>query len=78
MLANLQSAMRQLDEEFRCVLVLRDIEEMAYDQIAEALSIPVGTVRSRLFRARLALRQKMAEVYPDDDLIGRGEGLARG
>jgi RNA polymerase sigma-70 factor, ECF subfamily len=64
MIAHLHKALRQLDEEFRSVLVLRDVEEMDYQQIAEILALPVGTVKSRLFRARLALRQKMCALYP--------------
>lgn len=55
----LRAALAQLDEQFRAVLVLRDIDLMDYQQIAEVLSIPVGTVKSRLFRARLALRQQL-------------------
>lgn len=45
-----------LDPDMRAVLVLRDMQELEYQQIAEALKVPVGTVKSRLFRARLALR----------------------
>lgn len=49
-------ALQRLDEEFRIVLVLRDVEGCDYDRIADILEVPVGTVKSRLFRARLALR----------------------
>ncbi len=45
-----------LDPDMRAVLVLRDMQELEYQHIANALEIPVGTVKSRLFRARLALR----------------------
>jgi len=41
------------------VLVLRDIEQLDYAQISQTLDIPIGTVKSRLFRARLALRQEV-------------------
>lgn len=61
-LERLRLAIAGLDEEFRAVLVLRDIDEMDYAQIAEVLSVPVGTVKSRLFRARLALREKMVQL----------------
>lgn len=54
-------ALAELDETFRAVLVLRDVEQMDYQGVAEALELPVGTVKSRLFRARLALRQKLAD-----------------
>jgi RNA polymerase sigma-70 factor (ECF subfamily) len=64
MLAHLQTALTSLDEEFRSVLVLRDIEEMDYQQIATVLDVPIGTVKSRLFRARLALRHEMLKLCP--------------
>jgi RNA polymerase sigma-70 factor (ECF subfamily) len=66
--ARLYAALRALDEEFRAVLVLRDIEELDYQQIGQALALPLGTVKSRLFRARLALRQIMLEA--DRDPLG--------
>lgn len=48
-----------LDDEHRAVIVLRDLESMHYDQIATILEVPVGTVKSRLYRARMALREKL-------------------
>lgn len=54
-------ALAELDETFRAVLVLRDVEQMDYHGVAEVLELPVGTVKSRLFRARLALRQKLVD-----------------
>jgi RNA polymerase sigma-70 factor (ECF subfamily) len=53
-------ALDELSTEYRMILVLREIEGCRYDQIAEILELPVGTVRSRLFRARLALRDQLA------------------
>lgn len=55
----LRLAISRLDESARSMLVLRDFEEMDYAEIAEVLEIPIGTVKSRLFRARLALRSLM-------------------
>lgn len=52
----------ELDEEFRCVVVLRDIEEMNYEQISDVLDIPVGTVKSRLYRARCLLQEKLKDL----------------
>lgn len=49
-------ALVQLDDDQRIVLVLREIEELDYQAIAEVLGLPIGTVRSRLHRARLAMR----------------------
>ena len=49
-------AMMHLDPDMRAVLVLRDMQDLEYQSIAHSLEIPIGTVKSRLFRARLALR----------------------
>jgi RNA polymerase sigma-70 factor (ECF subfamily) len=49
-------AMMQLDPDMRAVLVLRDMQDLEYQSIAHSLEVPIGTVKSRLFRARLALR----------------------
>jgi RNA polymerase sigma-70 factor (ECF subfamily) len=51
-----ESALRQLPEAFRTVVVLREIEGFAYEEIAEILSVNLGTVKSRLTRGRSALR----------------------
>jgi RNA polymerase sigma-70 factor (ECF subfamily) len=55
-LATLEKLLRKLSDEFRSIVVLRDIEGLSYSEIAEALEIPLGTVESRLFRARQELR----------------------
>ncbi len=52
----LQEAMNRLSHEHREVLILKDIEGMKYEEIAEILGVPIGTIRSRLHRARLELR----------------------
>lgn len=54
-------AMQQLAPEARAVVVLRDIEELDYAQIAKILEVPTGTVKSRLFRARMALREQLSD-----------------
>ena len=54
------AALAELSTEYRTILVLREIDGCRYEQIAEILEMPVGTVRSRLFRARLALRAELA------------------
>ncbi len=53
----LREEISKLPEEFRAALVLREMEGANYDEIAETLKIPIGTVRSRLHRARQALRE---------------------
>ena len=55
-MATLEKLLRKLSDEFRSIVVLRDIEGLSYSEIAETLEIPLGTVESRLFRARLELR----------------------
>jgi len=54
-----QLALDGLPEEFRTALVLREIEDLTYDQIASLLSVPIGTVRSRLARARALMRVRL-------------------
>jgi RNA polymerase sigma-70 factor, ECF subfamily len=51
-----QQALNQLSPEHRAVLVLKDMEGRKYEEMAELLEVPIGTVRSRLHRARLELR----------------------
>lgn len=55
----------RLDESLKSVLVLRDFEQMDYKQMAEVLGVPVGTVKSRLFRARVSLRMAMSPKAPE-------------
>jgi RNA polymerase sigma-70 factor (ECF subfamily) len=55
-------AIARLPEEYRTVLVLREMEGYCYETIAEVLDLPVGTVRSRLHRARMQLREQLKEV----------------
>jgi RNA polymerase sigma-70 factor (ECF subfamily) len=54
-----QDALEQLPVPFREVILLCDLEEMSYQEIAEALAIPIGTVMSRLSRARRAMREQI-------------------
>lgn len=53
------AALGRLDSEYRAVLVMRDIEGFDYVQMASVLDLPLGTLKSRLFRARLALRDEL-------------------
>ena len=57
----IQEAIGGLDEEQKLVLILRDIENMSYDMIAEITGLPLGTVKSRLHRARMRLKEKLEE-----------------
>ena len=62
--AALHRAIAELAEDRRIVVVLRDLEGLAYEEIAAALALPVGTVRSRLHRARLDLKEKLERFFP--------------
>jgi RNA polymerase sigma-70 factor (ECF subfamily) len=54
-------ALHELPEEFREAVILSDIHELSYKEIAHALNIPLGTVRSRIFRGRKLLRETLAD-----------------
>lgn len=56
-----QKALDGLQPEFRMVLILSDVEEYSYEEISEIMGTPVGTVRSRLHRARAAVKQKLLQ-----------------
>lgn len=56
----IQDAISSLDDEHRLVLVLRDIQNLTYDEITSITGLPLGTVKSRLHRARMALKDKLA------------------
>lgn len=75
MLVHLQTALGRLGEDFRSVIILRDIEEMDYQQMADVLAVPVGTIKSRLFRARLSLRHEMLRLCPPQRNTGSAAGL---
>ncbi|MBL8752416.1 MAG: sigma-70 family RNA polymerase sigma factor [Planctomycetes bacterium] len=55
-LAKVRACVQQLPDEFRAAVVLRDMESLSYEEIAEALELPIGTVRSRIHRGRLLLQ----------------------
>ena len=61
-----QAALATLSDEHRAVLVLREIDGCCYETIADMLDLPVGTVRSRLHRARLQLREQLKGVLQAD------------
>ncbi len=71
----LQRLIAALPEELRVVIILREFMELAYDEIARLLHIPLGTVKSRLNRARNLLYQQLCTQYPEllsapyDDLV---------
>ncbi len=56
-------ALAALDDDEREILVLRDVQGLPYDEIAQVLGAPLGTVKSRVNRARLAFKEKFKELY---------------
>lgn len=60
-----ERALRQIPEELRVLIHFADIEGFSYKEISDILSIPMGTVMSRLFRARNLLEKSMASFYPN-------------
>ncbi|MEO8587505.1 MAG: sigma-70 family RNA polymerase sigma factor [Acidobacteriota bacterium] len=56
----LRAAIRALPEEFRAAVLLRDLEGLSYEEVADVLAVPIGTVRSRLARGRALLKEKLS------------------
>jgi RNA polymerase sigma-70 factor (ECF subfamily) len=59
----IENAIRELEEPYRSIVILREIDELAYDEIASALTMPLNTVKVYLHRARKMLREKLKGVY---------------
>ncbi|HEV3203707.1 MAG TPA: sigma-70 family RNA polymerase sigma factor, partial [Gemmataceae bacterium] len=62
----IQEALNRLSPDHRTVLILKDMEDQKYETIAEILEVPIGTVRSRLHRARLELRMVLLKEEPKE------------
>jgi len=63
----IRSAIDNLPDEMRTAIMLREFEGMSYEEIAEAMECPVGTVRSRIFRAREAIDNKLNPLLTNGD-----------
>ncbi|MGA0585677.1 RNA polymerase sigma factor RpoE [Dyella sp. KRB-257] len=59
------AAVQALPEELRTAITLREVEGLSYEDIAEAMNCPIGTVRSRIFRAREAIDEKLRPLLSD-------------
>jgi len=68
-----EQELRKVPEPYRTTLILRDLEEMSYEEIAEVLEVSLGTVKSRLTRGREALRQRLASYVRE---VGNELGLS--
>ncbi len=71
-----KAALESLPPYFRIVAILSDIQGFTYQEIADILDIPIGTVRSRLSRARGMLQEKLREYARDRGLIGDARNIA--
>ena len=61
----ISAAIDELPEKYREPIVLRHAADLSYDEIAEALELPIGTVKTRIFRARDALRQSLGDLFEE-------------
>jgi RNA polymerase sigma-70 factor (ECF subfamily) len=69
-----KKALEKVPDEFRLVFLLSTIEETSYKDIATMLGIPIGTVMSRLFRARRMLREELADFARQEGILRGGTG----
>ena len=59
-----REAVQELPDDFRSCVIMRDLQGMSYEEIAEVIGVPPGTVRSRIHRGRVLLQQKLREFRP--------------
>ena len=80
--AAVEQALQQVPEPYRTALILRDLQEMSYEEIAEVLAISLGTVKSRITRGREALRKRLTgyvrEVGPELGLLAPADEKQKG
>lgn len=68
----LKDAVKNLPEKYRTAFILRDVQEMPYEEVAKALSVPLGTVKSRVNRARVILREKLQPRMEEQNALSKG------
>ncbi len=68
-------AIQDLPAEFRHAVVLSDLEDLSYAEIAEVMAVPVGTVKSRLFRGRRILQEKLHDYAVSEGIIAAADNL---
>lgn len=71
--STVNESIEALPEDLRTAIILRELEGLSYEEIASAMNCPVGTVRSRIFRAREAIDRRLREVFEGG--LGRAEEL---
>lgn len=60
----IQQAINSLDDDFRKIIILRDIEDLEYEEIVKITGLPMGTVKSRINRGREKLKKILSDIYP--------------
>ena len=61
----IQFAIKQLPDHFRTVIILRDIQDLSYDDVSKIVGVPLGTIKSRINRARLQLQAELQDLKSD-------------
>jgi len=67
----LDTAIKGLPEKYRTAFMLRDVQELSYDEVAKILDVPLGTVKSRVNRARLILRDKLQPRLEEHNALSK-------
>jgi RNA polymerase sigma-70 factor (ECF subfamily) len=67
----LDRAIKSLPEKYRTAFILRDVEELPYNEVAKILDVPLGTVKSRVNRARLVLREKLQPRMEEHNALSK-------
>ena len=68
----LNNAVQQLPEKYRTAFILRDVDEQPYEEVAKILNVPLGTVKSRVNRARMMLREKLQPRLEEQNALSKG------
>ena len=67
----LEREIKALPEKYKTALILRDIQEMSYEEVAQIMQVPLGTVKSRVNRARAILREKLMPKVEEQDALSK-------
>ena len=69
----IRKAVASLPEELRVVFVLRELEDLSYEEISKMLNIPIGTVESRIYRARMKLKTLLSDLRTVEEVTEESE-----
>jgi RNA polymerase sigma-70 factor, ECF subfamily len=68
----IQEHLSHLPAKYRIVLILRHLQDMTYEEMAEILTMPIGTIKTHLFRARNLLKERLQSLHRDSDMEYKG------